>query len=226
MNVIDKKKLIVFLDSGDTLVDESTEVRDEDGIVVSAELIPGAAEMVRTLHSLGFTLALVADGDAQSFKNVLSQHRLHDYFEALIISEHIKATKPSPRMFKAAIGALDGSEADFARTVMVGNNLSRDIKGANALGIISVFQSWTPRYPHIPADESEQPAYTINEPMQLIELVNQLEIELGIAETAGGSSEPQQEQQAKGAGDHVAFYESIRGMGRRPDPREKPAGTR
>ncbi|WP_433619625.1 HAD family hydrolase [Paenibacillus cellulositrophicus] len=217
MDVIDKKRLIVFLDSGDTLVDESTEVRDEDGIVVSADLIPGAAEMVKTLHSLGFTLALVADGDAQSFKNVLSQHRLHDYFDALIISELIKATKPSPRMFKAAIGALNGSEADFARTVMVGNNLSRDIKGANALGIISVFQSWTPRYPHTPADESEQPAYTISEPMQLIELVNRLEMELGAAETEGESSEPQkvrqerqerlewQERQAKGAGDHAAF---------------------
>ncbi|GAB6930369.1 hypothetical protein JCM10914A_43520 [Paenibacillus sp. JCM 10914] len=175
---MDEKKLIVFLDSGDTLVDESSEIRDEDGIVVSADLIPGAAEMVSTLHRLGYTLALVADGDAQSFKNVFNQHGLHDYFDALIISEQIKATKPSPRMFKAAIGALDLSDADFARTVMVGNNLSRDIKGANALGITSVFLSWTTRYPHKPADESESPVYTIAEPMQLVELVGRLNAEL------------------------------------------------
>jgi putative hydrolase of the HAD superfamily len=178
MRYMDGKKLIVFLDSGDTIVDESTEIRDGEGIVVSADLIPGAAETVRTLHEKGYRLVLVADGDAQSFKNVFRQHGLHDYFEALIISENIKASKPSPRMFKAAIGALDLSEKDFARTVMVGNNLSRDVKGANALGIKSVFQSWTTRYPHDPADESEKPAYTIGEPLELIELAERLNAEL------------------------------------------------
>ncbi|MFF2479406.1 HAD family hydrolase [Paenibacillus sp. NPDC058071] len=174
-----EKKLIVFLDSGDTLVDESTEIRDEEGVVVSADLIPGAKEMLQTLHEKGYTIALVADGLVQSFKNVFIQHGLIDYFTTMIISEPLKVEKPSPRMFKAAIGSLDLSEADFARTVMVGNNLSRDVKGANALGIKSVFQNWTPRYPHTPADESERPDYTIGEPLQLIELVERLNAELG-----------------------------------------------
>lgn len=175
---MEPKKLIVFLDSGDTIIDESTEIRDSDGIVLKADVIPGADVMVKTLAEKGYTLALVADGTAQSFKNVLTQHGLYDCFSTLIMSENIKASKPSPRMFKAAVGALDLSERDYGRIVMVGNNLSRDIKGANSLGITSVFLSWTPRYPKVPADAGEKPDYTISTPLELVQLVEKLNAEL------------------------------------------------
>ncbi|MBN2983787.1 HAD family hydrolase [Cohnella algarum] len=170
----EKKALVVFLDCGDTLVDEGSEVKDENGIVLRADLIPGAKETVRTLYERGYTLALVADGAAQSFKNTLTQNGIYDYFDAMIYSETIKATKPDRRMFKAAVGALDLGEADYGRIVMVGNNLSRDVKGARAFGIASVFLAWTPRYPHVPADESERPDYVIHEPLELLELVERL----------------------------------------------------
>lgn len=173
-----QRQLILFLDSGDTIVDESTEIRDEDGIVVSAELIPGAAAMVKMLRERGFTLALVADGETQSFKNVYRQHGLYDDFEAMIYSENIKALKPSARMFKAALGALGLGEGDCGRVAMVGNNLSRDVKGANALGIASVHLAWTPRYPREPADESERPDYTIGEPLELVALAERLDARL------------------------------------------------
>lgn len=173
-----EKKLIIFLDSGDTIIDESTEIRNDEDIVLSANVIPGADVMVKTLAENGYTLALVADGNAQSFKNMFTQLGIYDYFSAMIYSENIKVCKPSPRMFKAAAGALDLSEKDYSRIVMVGNNLSRDIKGANALGITSVFLSWTTRYPHTPADESEHPVYTIREPLELLELVERLNNEL------------------------------------------------
>ncbi|MBW7461121.1 HAD hydrolase-like protein, partial [Paenibacillus sepulcri] len=107
---MNEKKLILFLDSGDTIIDESTEIRDEEGIVISASVIPGADVMVKTLFERGYTLVLVADGDAQSFKNVFKQNNLYDYFTAMIYSENIKASKPSPRMFKAAAGAIELTE--------------------------------------------------------------------------------------------------------------------
>ncbi|BFT73670.1 MULTISPECIES: HAD family hydrolase [Paenibacillus] len=168
------KKLIVFLDCGDTIIDEGTEIRDDHDIVIQANVIPGADVMVKTLAERGYTLAIVADGNAQSFKNILTQNGLYDYFTTMVYSETVKASKPSPRMFKAAIGALDLSEQDCYRIVMVGNNLSRDVKGANQMGITSVFLSWTPRYPKLHADESEIPQYTISHPLELIELVEQL----------------------------------------------------
>jgi FMN phosphatase YigB (HAD superfamily) len=178
-NVTEPKKLIVFLDCGDTIIDEGTEIRDDHDIVIQANVIPGADTMVKTLAERGYTLAIVADGNAQSFKNILTQNGLYDYFTTMVYSETVKASKPSPRMFKAAIGALDLSEQDCSRIVMVGNNLSRDVKGANAMGITSIFLSWTPRYPKLHADESEIPDYTINHPLELIDLVEKLNEELG-----------------------------------------------
>src|SRR5690625_2512425 len=133
------KKVIVFLDCGDTIINEGTEVRDENEVVIKADIIPGADKMVKTLHEKGYTLALVADGKAQSFKNMLIQNGLYDYFTTMIYSECIKVLKPNVRMFKAAIGALDLNEEDRDRIVMVGNNLRRDIKGANEAGITSIF---------------------------------------------------------------------------------------
>lgn len=172
------KKVIVFLDCGDTIIDEGTEVRDENEVVIKADIIPGADKMVKTLHEKGYTLALVADGKAQSFKNMLIQNGLYDYFTTMIYSECIKVLKPNVRMFKAAIGALDLNEDDHYRIVMVGNNLRRDIKGANEAGITSIYLDWSPRYTKEPRDESEQPDYTINEPVELIELVDKINEEL------------------------------------------------
>ena len=170
----EQKKLIIFMDCGDTIIDEGTEIRDEEGTVISGHVIPGADVAVKTLAERGYRLAIVADGTAQSFKNLLTANGLYDCFETLIYSEPIKAVKPSPRMFKAAIGAMDLTEEDRSRIIMVGNNLSRDVKGANRMGITSVFLSWTSRYPKEPADEWEVPNYTIANPLELIELVESL----------------------------------------------------
>ncbi|XEC95943.1 HAD family hydrolase [Paenibacillus tarimensis] len=175
---MEPKQLIIFLDSGDTIIDEASEVRDEHGIVTEASVIPGADLMVQTLAERGYTLVLVADGEAQSFKNMFIQHGIYDCFAAMIVSEHIRVRKPDPRMFKAALGALDLNERDCRRIVMVGNNLSRDIKGANQLGITSVHLSWSPRYPKTPAEELEKPDFTIAEPLELLDLAERLNRQL------------------------------------------------
>ena len=57
------KKLIIFTDSGDTIIDEATQIRDEREIVLEADFIPGAGEVLKQLHDEGFTIALVADGE-------------------------------------------------------------------------------------------------------------------------------------------------------------------
>ncbi len=172
------RELIIFLDCGDTIIDEGTEIRDEHGVVIHGDFIPGADTMVKTLAERGFRLAIVADGLAQSFKNLLSQNGVIDCFETLIYSEQLKTQKPDRRMFKAALGALDLEPEDCKRIIMVGNNLSRDVKGANEMGIMSVHLAWTPRYPKEPADKSEMPNYTIQNPMELIELAEKLDAQL------------------------------------------------
>jgi len=167
--------LAVCFDFGDTLADEATEVKDETQTTLRAELIPGAGEVVRELKRRGYPLALVADGRAGTYANVLTQHGLYKLFDAVSISELVGVEKPEARMFVYALDQLGIAEEDYGRTVMVGNNLARDIKGANRLGIISVWLDWAPRRSKVPADESEVPQYTIKEPLDLLPLIEALE---------------------------------------------------
>lgn len=176
---MEHKILAIFFDSGDTIVDEGTEIKDSSGTTLEAELIPGASETVRALKAEGYCLALVADGPAGTFYNTLGPRGLLELFDVLAISGLVGAEKPDPRIFCHALNSIGIPPQKYGRVVMVGNNLSRDIKGANALGLISVWLDWAPRRPKIPADPSEEPGYTIKSPLELIDLV--AKIEAGLA---------------------------------------------
>lgn len=171
----------VFLDSGDTLVDEANEIRDADGYVTEADLIPGALDMVKTLHAEGYRLVLVADGHKKSFDTVLGHHGVRAYLDAEIISELMGCQKPDARMFEAALAALGLDAADAGQVAMLGNHLSRDIKGANQLGIISIWQNWSPRREKVPADDSEKPRHVVSGPGELPQLLAVLEQAMGRA---------------------------------------------
>lgn len=178
------RDLIILLDCGDTIIDEGTEVHGEDGIVLSGAPIPGAVAMVRDVAAAGFRIALVADGRVASFENLLTACGLHDLFETLTCSETVRHEKPSARMFLAALGSLGLRPEDAGRCVMVGNNLARDVAGANRLGITSVHMAWTPRYPREPAAPEERPDRTIAQPSELLPLLLALEAERGGADPA------------------------------------------
>ncbi|MCI0393807.1 MAG: HAD family hydrolase, partial [Chloroflexi bacterium] len=150
-----RRILAICFDFGDTLADEATEVKDETLTTLRAELIPGAGETVRELKQRGYRLALVADGRPGTYLNVLSQHGLYDLFDAYTISEHLGVEKPDQRMFVHALEQLGIDRAAYGRTLMIGNNLARDVKGANQVGMISVWLDWAPRRPKVPADDSE-----------------------------------------------------------------------
>lgn len=174
-----EKKLIIFTDSGDTIIDEGTEVRDEKGIVVHAELIPGAGETLKALYDRGYIIALVADGEEQSFTNVYEENGLGDCFHTRTISEIVGIQKPSEKMFQDAMDKNHLTHEDKKRVIMVGNNVKKDIKGANRFGITSVLLDWSPRYDMVPACEEEEPDYILHEPKELLALVEKLEGQLG-----------------------------------------------
>lgn len=169
------KKTIIFMDSGDTIIDEGTERRNEEGIVVHARLISGAGEMLRSLYEEGYIVAMVADGEEQSFRNIYEENGLAHCFATRTISEIVGAQKPAKKMFQDAMRKNSLSDDDKKRILMVGNNLKKDIVGANRFGIISVLLDWSPRYNMIPNKEEEQPDYVIHQPQELLELVKKLD---------------------------------------------------
>ena len=81
------KKLIIFTDVGDTIIDESTEVRKERwGIVYSASCIPGAKETFLELYRQGYTIVMVADGLEKSFHNTMEGNGMDHIFSEWVIS--------------------------------------------------------------------------------------------------------------------------------------------
>jgi FMN phosphatase YigB (HAD superfamily) len=167
--------LAICFDFGDTLCDEATEEKDDFATTLRAELIPGAAELLRELKRRGYTLALVADGRPGTYANVLAQHKVLDLFSVMTVSEQLGCEKPDPRMFVATLDQLGIGPADYGRTLMVGNNLERDVKGANRVGMVSVWIDWAPRRSKVPQEPAEVPRYTIRTPLDLLPLLDELE---------------------------------------------------
>ena len=173
------KELILFFDCGDTIVDESTQVFDESGIVLHASFLPGAGEMLASLHAQGYRMALVADGLTASFQNILRELGIGHLFEARIISQEVGVCKPDARMFREALEKMRLTAADAGRIVMIGNNLKRDVLGANRMGFTSVLLSCSPRYVMRPETAEETPDYVAAMPREVPGLIRGLEERLG-----------------------------------------------
>ena len=164
----------LLFDLGDTIMIEETEVKDADETTLRAELVPGMAAMLRALQEAGHRLALVADSRPCTPANVLRQHGLGDVFDYLAISEVVGAAKPSPAIFRAALDALGIPESDYGRVAMIGNNLERDVAGANRLGLISIFYHLNDRRRTEPLTPDEMPKHTVTSPEELWELITRI----------------------------------------------------
>lgn len=168
----------ICFDLGDTILIEDTEIKDDEQTTLQADLIPGMADALRQLKAQGHTLALIADTRPGTADNVLRQHGLHDLFDTQVISETLGTQKPDPLMFQTALDALGIAASDYNRVVMVGNNLERDIAGANRMGLLSVFFHWNERRRTQALNEDERPRYTVTSVEQLLRLIADLDVEM------------------------------------------------
>lgn len=169
------RNLIIFTDSGDTIIDEGTQVFDERGIVTKADFIPGADRVLKTLYEEGYRIALVADGEWESFQNVYRENGLGYCFEEWIVSEVVGEQKPAKSMFDTAMQKMKLTDADKPYIVMIGNNLKKDVAGANRYGLTSVWLDWSPRYFHTVEEADWTPDYTVKTPDELLALLHRLE---------------------------------------------------
>lgn len=156
----DGKLAAILFDLGDVIMREETEEKI-DGVTQRAELVPGMATLLRDLRGAGKRLGLVADTREGTYLNVLSQHALLDCFDQFAISDLLGCEKPDRRMFEHALAGLEIAPADWSRVVMVGNNLARDIRGANALGLVTIWFAWNERYRLEPEIPDERPRYQV-----------------------------------------------------------------
>ena len=169
----------IFFDLGDVIMQEETEIKDAELNTLRAELVDGMDDALRALKARGYKIALVADTRPKTAWNVLHQHNLYDLFDAFAISEEVGCEKPAPRMFRAALDALNIAPSDYARVLMVGNRLYRDVRGAHNLGLLSVWFHWNERYSARDRDCCDQPKYEVRTARELLELIERVEKEWG-----------------------------------------------
>ncbi|SRR6266851_4332578 len=93
---------------------------------------------IRTLDMLAahYRLALVTNGAPAVQREKLEATGLGARFEAAVISGELGIGKPEPGIFAAALGKLNVAPSD---AVMVGDSMERDIAGARAAHIRSVW---------------------------------------------------------------------------------------
>lgn len=98
---------------------------------------PSHAEALRELrrtHRLGLVSNIWSDSDV--FVDEFRRAGVHDVFETLVWSSEHGSIKPSPQLFDIAIESM---ACDRSRTVYIGDKPHRDVAGAKAAGIASVW---------------------------------------------------------------------------------------
>jgi putative hydrolase of the HAD superfamily len=102
-------------------------------------LFPGTYALLDYLKSK-YRLHIITNGfsEVQSIK--LRESKLEDYFEHIIISENTPVKKPHPKIFRYALH-LAGAEP--AESMMIGDDLEVDIKGAAAIGMDQIWTNFT-----------------------------------------------------------------------------------
>jgi HAD superfamily hydrolase (TIGR01509 family) len=118
--------------------------RLEDGVahlmrscLPSARLVPGADDLVRSLHASGIRLAVVSSAAYHPFLLwTLSMYRILDCFEAVVSSAECGIYKTNPAIYRHALRLLGADPCDAAH---IGDSQRFDVSSARAVGMRTVW---------------------------------------------------------------------------------------
>lgn len=132
-------------------------------------LVKDAKRVLKTLHSR-YGIGLISNSGVtpgRNLRQVLSNHKILQYFRCTVFSDEVGYHKPHPLIFKKAMGKLQ-VEADDA--IHVGDLLEADIVGAKAVGMKTVWFNMAEK--NYQRDEIQfVPDYEIKNLTQLTEIL-------------------------------------------------------
>jgi len=101
-------------------------------------LVPytGVKATLKKLKKKKYKLAIISDAPKIKAWERLVAMGIDSYFDAVVTKGNVKVQKPSSKIFRKALQLLKVKPKE---AVMVGDRIERDIKGAKALGIRTVF---------------------------------------------------------------------------------------
>lgn len=103
-----------------------------EAVTAGAVLLDHAAEVIPELAA-SYRLGVVSNyPQGPVVSATLERFGLRRHFAAVVVSSQTQWMKPHPECYRPALDALD---AVPSRTLMVGDDLKNDVKGAKALGL-------------------------------------------------------------------------------------------
>jgi len=96
-----------------------------------AKPYPETAEVLAELKR-NYKLALIANTDSFSLRDVLEKYDLNKFFDIVVLSYETGVLKNNAEMFEITLKKLKVKKAEV---VMVGDSIESDMKGAEAAGI-------------------------------------------------------------------------------------------
>ena len=99
-------------------------------------LFPYTIEILEYLKAKKYVLHLITNGFESVQHNKLLSSKLTHYFEEVITSEKANSLKPNKEIFEFA---LQVTAAGIDESIMIGDNIDADIKGAMNAGFDTVF---------------------------------------------------------------------------------------
>lgn len=107
-----------------------------DLLPVQKKVFPYTFEILNYLSDKGYELHLITNGFKKTQETKLINSGLQPYFKHMITSECSNSVKPKKEIFEYA---FNKSGAKVSESLMLGDNLDADIKGAINAGMDSVF---------------------------------------------------------------------------------------
>ena len=133
-------------------------------------LCPGIHELILKLKALGYLTAIVTSRIENSTRIGLSKFGLDDKFEAFVSCDDITNFKPDPESCLVALRKL-GIKADEA--IYVGDS-KYDIQCAHRAGVKAVLVNWTICLPKDQRVGENKADFEIDDPMELIDILDKL----------------------------------------------------
>jgi putative hydrolase of the HAD superfamily len=135
-------------------------------------LYPHVKSTLVELARRGYRMAVISDAPAKQAWLRLCSLGLQDFFDAVIAFEDTGERKPHPQPFRKA---LETMKVKPDEAVMIGDWLERDIKGAKAVGIHTIYA----RYGCVHYAEEFMPHadHKIDGIREIVEVLNKLNLE-------------------------------------------------
>ena len=132
--VVTRRFDILFAELGVTRSSRETQSIYENLLSQGHWFIPGAVELLQTLHPL-YDLYIVSNGTASVQDGRIASADIAKYFKDIFISQRIGFDKPRREFFDGCAKRIPGY--DPARTIIVGDSLTSDIRGGINAGILT-----------------------------------------------------------------------------------------